>query len=1044
VRNIAGVATAVAKGDLSQKITVDVRGEILELKNTLNTMVDQLSSFADEVTRVAREVGTEGKLGGQAQVRGVSGVWKDLTDNVNSMASSLTTQVRAIAAVSTAVTQGDLTRSITVEAQGEVDALKDTINQMIANLRETTKRNSEQDWLNSNLARFGGMMQGQRDLRTVSNVIMSELTPLVSAQFGAFFLVNHGEDEEAGLELLATYGYDFDSASVRRVRPGEGLVGQAAVEKKPIFVSNVPEGYLRISSSLGGAPPQNVVVLPALFEDRVMAVIELASFDHMSPVHQAFLEQLTETIGVVINAIEANTRTEELLSQSQTLATELQKQQEELRETNMELAEKATLLAEQNERIEVKNREIEMARLALEEKAEQLALSSQYKSEFLANISHELRTPLNSLLILAKLLADNAEDNLTDKQVEFAKTILASGNDLLELINDILDLSKIEAGRMDVHPGEVSLAEVVDYVDRAFRPLVEQKGLTFDVELAHDLPRVIETDEQRLQQILRNLLSNAVKFTEEGGVGLTITAVEGGSLSFSVRDTGIGIPNDRLGLIFEAFQQADGTTSRRFGGTGLGLSISAEIAKLLGGEIHVESTVDLGSVFTLTMPVDFARREGEPQPETPAVAAPRLAADPAGAILMHPEFDDDRDSLSPSDRVVLIVEDDPTFAAMLLEVAHTSGFKGVVAHRGDTGFSLAHAVRPDAILLDMGLPVMDGSQLLARLKTHPATRETPVHIISGVLPEGSELSADSTLEKPVVLEQLTELFDRIGKSIGQGAARVLVVERVGAADAARTILDSLGGADVTSVRTPKAALAALETARFACIVLDSKLPRGGAFTLLDRLDEQGRLDDTPVVVYESEPLTAPERRRLEAYAGRVTVVAIATPERLLAETSAFLGAVGASTPNGHAAGDGRPFMESFDGKRVLIVDDDIRNVFALTSILEARGMDVDYAENGAAAIELLKASPEIDVVLMDVMMPEMDGYQTMAAIREIPEFASLPIVAVTAKAMKEDRERCIAAGASEYIKKPVDPDELLATIGIWLYSQPVEQEAVPA
>src|SRR5581483_695389 len=483
--------------------------------------------------------GTEGKLGGQAQVEGVSGVWKGLTDNVNSMALSLTSQVRAIAAVSTAVTQGDLTRSIAVEAQGEVAELKDTINQMIANLRETTDRNSEQDWLNSNLARFGGMMQGQRDLRTVSNLIMSELTPLVAAQFGAFYLVEGDDDgPKQVLRLLATYGYHPD-AHGPVLRFGEGLVGQAAVEKRRIVVADIPGDYVRISSALGETVPSNVAILPVLFEDRVMAVIELGTLRPLQPVHQTFLEQLMETIGIVINAIEANTRTEGLLAQSQSLAEELQKQQEELRQTNAELAEKAALLAEQNERIEVKNREIEMASLALEEKAEQLQLSSKYKSEFLANMSHELRTPLNSLLILAKLLSDNSEANLTEKQVEFAKTIFAAGNDLLSLIDDILDLSKVEAGKMDVHPGDVAIADVVSYADRSFRPLIEEKGLRFEVDLATDLPAQLETDEQRLQQILRNLLSNAVKFTELGAVTLSITPARtsGGlpAVEFAVR-----------------------------------------------------------------------------------------------------------------------------------------------------------------------------------------------------------------------------------------------------------------------------------------------------------------------------------------------------------------------------------------------------------------------------------------------------------------------------------------------------------------------------
>jgi len=1046
VRNIAEVATAVAKGDLSQKITVDVRGEILELKNTLNTMVDQLSSFADEVTRVAREVGTEGKLGGQALVKGVSGVWKDLTDNVNSMASSLTTQVRAIAAVSTAVTQGDLTRSIAVEAQGEVAELKDTINQMIANLRETTKRNSETDWLNSNLARFGGMMQGQRDLRTVSNVIMSELTPLVSAQFGAFFLVDDPEDDEPTLELLATYGYRPGNGVPGSLRLGEGLVGQAAVEKKPIVVTDAPEDYVRVASGLGSAAPRNVVILPALFEDRVMAVIELASFQPLSPVHQAFLEQLTETIGVVVNAIQAGTRTEELLTQSQSLAQELQKQQEELRQTNAELAEKAALLAEQNERIEVKNREIEMARLALEEKAEQLALSSQYKSEFLANISHELRTPLNSLLILAKLLADNPEGSLSEKEVEFARTIFASGNDLLELIDDILDLSKIEAGRMDVHPGEVSLRDVVEYVDRAFRPLIEEKDLTFEVSLAPDLPAVIETDGQRLQQILRNLLSNAVKFTEDGGVTLEIARSpesEGGegTLAFTVRDTGIGIASDRLGLIFEAFQQADGTTSRRFGGTGLGLSISSEIAKLLGGEIHVESTVSVGSSFRLTLPFEFARLEAAL--EVPAPAGASEGDDEPPALMLEREVEDDRDSLSPVDRVLLVIEDDPTFAQLLLQIAHESGFKAVVALRGDTGLSLAHAVRPDAIILDMGLPVMDGWTVLARLKTHPATSDIPVHVLSGRSDGEGALGAGAVtlLEKPASFEQLTARFEEIAATATRTGARVLVVERPdGERGAIQELVESLGEVALTAVATPREALAALEQSTFACVLLDARLPRAGAFSLLDRLREASQHADLPVVVYAEGELSARDEERLAEHEGEIVLAAARSPEELLDETATFLVGVRDGIGERRRRDPSEPIEEVFAGKRALIVDDDIRNVFALTSVLESHGMDVAYAENGAAAIDSLQADPAIDVVLMDVMMPEMDGYETMREIRRIPKLASLPIVAVTAKAMKEDRDRCISAGASDYIRKPVDPDELLAVIGIWLY--PVSEESL--
>src|ERR1700761_753347 len=667
VRNVAQVTTAVAQGDLSKKIDVEARGEILQLKQTFNTMVGQLSAFADEVTRVAREVGTEGRLGGQAEVEGVSGTWKRLTESVNGLASNLTTQVRAIAGVASAVAEGDLTQSIAVDARGEVAELKDNINLMVANLRETTRANREQDWLNTNLARISGLMQGHRDLLEVARLIMSELTPLASAQYGAFYLATppgselpgraltsgapaaiesgdapgtnghgpngasangHGRsgangrsrngqsrngssanghgpapdpEPEIATELefsrIATYG--FQRGGMTRFVLGESLAGQSAMERKRILIENVPPGYLTVGSGLGVASPVSVVMLPILFEDQVLGVLELASLHHFNDVHLAFFDQFVPTIGVTINTIMANSRTESLLSESQRLATqlqertdELQHQQTELRNSNAELEDKAALMAKQNRAIEVQNFQIEQARRTLEERAQQLATSSRYKSEFLANMSHELRTPLNSLLVLAKLLAENPDSNLTSKQVEFAMTIHDAGSDLLRLINDILDLSKVEAGKMDVHPAEIPLDGLVEYLDATFRPMAAEKGLTFEVDTAASLPAMIYSDEQRLQQVLRNLLSNAVKFTAQGGVRLRVAPAEDVTftgplrdepdvIAFSVSDTGIGISEEKQHLIFEAFQQADGTTSRRYGGTGLGLSISKDIARLL-------------------------------------------------------------------------------------------------------------------------------------------------------------------------------------------------------------------------------------------------------------------------------------------------------------------------------------------------------------------------------------------------------------------------------------------------------------------------------
>ncbi|WP_446751244.1 HAMP domain-containing protein [Streptomyces noboritoensis] len=856
VRQIATVTTAIAKGDLTKKIDIDARGEIQELKNTINTMVDQLSSFAVEVTRVAREVGTEGQLGGHARVRDVDGTWRDLTESVNEMAGNLTRQVRAIAAVATAVTRGDLNLKIDVDAAGEIQALQDNINTMIANLRDTTVANKEQDWLKGNLARISGLMQGRRDLDDVASLIMTELTPVVSAQHGAFFLalptggsteVGGDEDSPYELKMRGSYGYSAGSMPTS-FRPGETLIGTAAEEKRTILVENVPPGYLKISSGLGEAPPAHVIVLPVLFEGKVLGVIELASFQPFTHIQKDFLNQIAEMIATSVNTISVNSKTEVLLKQSQELteqlrerSAELENRQKALQESNAELEEKAELLAQQNRDIEVKNTEIEEARQVLEERAEQLAVSMRYKSEFLANMSHELRTPLNSLLILAKLLADNAEGNLSPKQVEFAETIHGAGSDLLQLINDILDLSKVEAGKMDVSPTRIALVQLVDYVEATFRPLTAEKGLDFSVRVSPELPATLHTDEQRLLQVLRNLLSNAVKFTDSGAVELVIRPahadvphaireqlLEAGSLrdadadliAFSVTDTGIGIAASKMRVIFEAFKQADGTTSRKYGGTGLGLSISREIARLLGGEIHAASEPGRGSTFTLYLP-------------------------------LHPS------ELPPQ-----------------------------------------------------GYPQ---------------------------LPPGGDAAAE-------------------------GAP----------ADGARQDL----------VPHETAALAPGES-------------QPGAAGLFRRRRKALSAEPTPTLPGQ------PGEAQQESWAAQ-------EPERAPSRTF------------------------HFGGEKVLIVDDDVRNVFALTSVLEQHGLSVLYAENGREGIEVLEQHEDTAVVLMDIMMPEMDGYATTSAIRRMPQFAGLPIIALTAKAMKGDREKAIESGASDYVTKPVDPDHLLSVMEQWM------------
>jgi len=773
VRGIAKVVTAVATGNLKQKLAIVSRGEVAQLIDTINEMIDTLALFADQVTTVAREVGVDGKLGGQASVPGASGIWKNLTENVNQLAQNLTTQVRSISEVASAVTKGDLTRTIRVEAKGEVEALKDTINQMIANLKETTLRNQEQDWLKSNLAKFTQMLQGQKDLNTVTQRILSELAQVVVAHYGAFYIFKQDEDTKVDkLSLFAAYGYKSDKNIPTEFSIGEGLVGQVAFEKERIILSNVPGNYIKISSGLGRAKPANLIILPVLFENKVKAVIELASLDAFGETHLDFLSQLTESIGIVLNTIEANTRTEELLAQSQSLAGELKIQQEELRRTNDELQDKALLLVKQKNEVEAKNKEVEEARKSLEEKAEQLTLTSKYKSEFLANMSHELRTPLNSLLILAQQLYENVEGNLTDKQIRYAKTIHSCGDDLIQLINDILDLSKIESGFISANISPVRFGEIASFAETTFKPISEARHLRFTIDTDPDLPQSMETDLQRLNQILKNLLSNSFKFTEKGEVKLKIYEAhknwkQGNPsldnakrvVAFAISDTGIGIPQEKQNIIFEAFQQAEGSTSRKYGGTGLGLSISRGLAELLGGTIELESSPSRGSTFTLFVPMDSVT--GMLSKETSdnlnayhqlqlgaeggeidtLLNSLRVAGDgidsPQMGIVseMINDAGDDRTSIQPNDKIVLIVEDDLRFGKIIIEKAHQYGFKSIVAVSYIDVFDFINRFSPIGITL-AGNQV-DGNMAVTeivaqQLEQAPAQRRMNAPMGSGV------------------------------------------------------------------------------------------------------------------------------------------------------------------------------------------------------------------------------------------------------------------------------------------------------------------------
>ncbi|MBI2060592.1 MAG: response regulator [Nitrospirae bacterium] len=1054
VRGIAKVVTAVATGDLKKKVAFEVKGEIASLADTINEMIDTLAIFADQVTTVAREVGVEGRLGGQARVPGAAGIWKDLTENVNQLAANLTTQVRAIGDVATAVTKGDLTRSIAVETRGEVEALKNNINEMIRNLKETTEKNTQQDWLKTNLARFAAMIQGQRDLVTVSRLIMSELAALLNAQQGVFY-IHARTDNGSYLSPLASYAHRPESGSLERFQLGEGLIGQCALEKKRILLANVPAGFVQIASALGKAQPRSVVVLPILFEGETRAVIELASFDPFSEIHLTFIDQLAESIGIMINTIAATMRTEELLQKSQALAQELQGQQLELKKTNEELAEKAHQLAEQKTEVERKNREVELARKALEEKAEQLSLTSKYKSEFLANMSHELRTPLNSLLILAKMLSENSDRNLTDKQVEFSRTIHGSGTDLLNLINDILDLSKIEAGKMTVDVADVYFDDLKDYVERGFRQVAVQKSLEFSIELGESLPKFVQTDAKRLQQVLKNLLSNAFKFTARGKVLLRIDAAREGwtgdqsfltgaesVLAFSVIDTGIGIPLDKQKIIFEAFQQAEGGTSRKYGGTGLGLSISRELSRLLCGEIGVVSTPGAGSVFTLYLPARF--------PKTIGVAAEIRAAEAAASVqergadvseiqiasFARRELVDDRELVEPGDRLVLIVDDDPSFGHILWDLAHEKGFKGVVAERGEEGMALARRFKPDAVTLDIRLPDMDGWSILDRLKHDAETRHIPVYIITATedRDRGYRLGAAGCMEKVPNRSALAAVFDQIRGSVEKRKKRVLVIEDNATERQSLTELLSDPNVDVVAVASAEEALPALSSGAIDCAILDLRLPGLSGIEFLEKAEKEAGLRHIPVIVYTGKDLSPKEERKLRRFAQSIIVKDAESPERLLAETALYLHQRMADLPlsKRQMIRQVQQVDRVLQGKKVLVVDDDIRNIYAVTSILETQKMNVLHAGDGREGIRLLKDTPDVDVVLMDIMMPEMDGYETMREIRKDRQFKSLPILALTAKAMKGDREKCIEAGASDYIAKPVDPDQLLSLLRVSL------------
>ncbi len=982
------------------------------------------------------------------------------------MTTKITTQVRAIAEVATAVTKGDLTRSITVDAQGEVAVLKDNINEMIRNLRDTTQKNTEQDWLKTNLAKFSRMLQGQRDLTNVGRMVLSELCPVVSAQQAEFYVLDNKEESKK-LTLLASFASEGKDQLGKQIGLGEGVVGQCALEKQKIVLDNLPEGYIRISSGLGEASPRSVLVLPLIFEGQVKGVLELASFGGFNPTHQALLDQLTESIGIVLNTIEANMRTESLLTQSQSLAQQLQTRQEQLQQTNAELEEKAHLLAQQNQEVELKNQEVEQARQELEEKAKQLALTSKYKSEFLANMSHELRTPLNSLLILSDQLTKNGEGNLTPKQTEHAKTIHSSGKDLLMLINDILDLSKIESGTVMVESSELQLDDLHGYVARTFKHVAESKNVDFLIHFASALPRTMFTDTKRLQQIIKNLLSNAFKFTHHGQVTFSVEPAQSGwagdneelnraseVLAFSVTDTGIGIAADKQMIIFEAFQQADGSTSRKYGGTGLGLAISRELSRLLGGEIRLVSTPGRGSTFTLYLPVVYSQPRtrkilggGEAQPER---------QEPNGKLLPFPviethkaeisdnsdighlinEVGDDRDFIQPNDTVILIVENDLSFARFMLDTVRAKGFKGLVTSLGAVALALTHDYKPSAVLLDINLLDMQGWRVLERLKNDASTRHIPVCVISTDDARNRALASAAYAFTPKPLESgdvLESLLDNV-MHYGEREKNILIISRDAAERAA--IRDAVNDGHLSLYEAPdqKKAATLMRKHEIDCLIVSpASMPMLPALLAPDD-EAQSVIRRIPVIVYGDGAVDEELWQRLDE---SCLIGQAHSPERLLDLTTFYLHRSVAHLPENQRLKllDLQQLDKPLAGRKVLIVDDDMRNIFALSSVLEEHSMVITSADNGRDAIAILQDDKDIDIVLMDIMMPEMDGMETMREIRKIPHLKNLPIVAVTAKAMKGDREKCIEAGAWDYLSKPVDTEQMITVLRAWLHRE---------
>lgn len=922
------------------------------------------------------------------------------------------------------------------------DILGNSLNKMTRSLKETTAENEKHNWLSSGLNDLSKTLRGDKDVEVLAGDTIAFVTQYVKGNVGAIYLTEGNQ-----LELTAGYAYAAPDGSNTSIALKQGLVGEAAYSGKAIYLDAGHEDAKEISSTFLDQKPLHVMVVPFAFEGKNMGVIEIGGVKPFSEIDKEFVQNSLESIAISINSAISRRKIQMLLEETQVQSEELQSQQEELRQMNEELEEQTQGLKQQQEELqitneeleeqtqalEMKNRELETAKYDIDEKRRQIEISSKYKSEFLANMSHELRTPLNSLLILSKDLSENRNNNLTMDQVECAEIIYNSGHDLLNLINEVLDLSKIEAGKMNVNLEKVYLKELADSTYRNFKHQAEIKKLNFRIETDEALPESIFTDRQRLDQILKNLMSNAIKFTDKGGVIFSINAKPDNTIAITVKDTGIGIPEDKQQSIFEAFQQADGGTSRKYGGTGLGLSISRELVKLLGAELKLESTLGEGSTFTLILPVDFEQQQETEERPTTGKTKKTASSQSIDTVAMP----DDRYQITEGDSTVLIIEDDLTFAKILLRQSHQKGFKGIVAATGEAGLLLAEEYRPQAIIMDMNLPGINGDKVLEELKNDPLLKNIPIHIISGD-ERSAEMISNGAIEyftKPIEKEQLEEAFNRIENFINRKMKNVLIVETD--QQSRKNMCELMSGGDVHCVEaeTGTEALDFYKDLHFDCIVLDIDLADMSGFKLIYELEKAKPDAMAPVIVYTGRLLTKEENDELQKCTETVIIKGAKSEERLLDETALFLHrTINSRTeqPRNKMISNLNDKDALFKSKKVLLVDDDMRNVFALSKILKERGLDIVKADNGFSALSALATDPNVDMVLMDIMMPEMDGYEAMKKIRQQLKFKNLPIIALTAKAMKEDRQKCIDAGANDYITKPVDVERLLSLMRVWL------------